>query len=321
MFRCGRAEMIGRDVLELVAPESRSIVAESIRLGREEIYEHRLLRHDGSSFYAEARAKTVRVGSQSLRMTALRDITERKQAEQALRESEERYRALVEFLPDSVGVSVDDRLVYLNPAGVKMLQVEASEGLPKLLGRSVYDFAPVTLHEPMRERRRKVLERGIVEPPMEGPLLRSDGTSILVEALAVPFTYAGRPAILNLIRDITDRKRAEELTQTQRQVLEMIAIGKPMLETLEVLLRMTERQSPEMLCSILLLDPDGIHIRHGAAPSLPPDYLQAINGLTIGPRAGSCGTAAFRREAVFVADIGSDPLWEDYKHLGLPHGL
>src|SRR6185503_10925971 len=153
--------------------------------------------------------------------------------------------------------------------------------------------------------------RGIVEPPIEGPLLRSDGTSIHVEALAVPFTYAGRPAILNLIRDITERKRSEELTHTQRQVLEMIAVGKPMLETLEVLLRMTESQSPEMLCSILLLDPDGIHIRHGAAPSLPPDYLDAINGSAIGPRAGSCGTAAFRREAVFVADIASDPLWAD----------
>jgi PAS domain S-box-containing protein len=321
MFGCGRAEMIGRDVLELVAPESRSSVAESIRLGREEIFEHRLLRHDGSSFYAEARAKTVRVGDQSLRMAALRDITERKQAEQALRESEERYRALVEFLPDAVVVSVDDRLVYLNPAGVKMIQAEASEGLAKLIGRSVYDFTPVAFHEPMRERRRKVLHGGIVEPPIEGPLLRSDGSSILVEALAVPFTYAGRPAILNLIRDITERKRAEALTHTQRQVLEMIAIGKPMLETLDALLRMIEAQSPEMLCSILLLDPDGIHIRHGAAPSLPAAYSKAIDGAAIGPSAGSCGTAAFRREAVFVADIASDPLWADYKHLALPHGL
>ncbi len=68
--------MIGREVIELVAPESRSIAAESIRLGREEIFEHRLLRQDGSSFYGEARARYARVGGRSLRMTALRDITD-----------------------------------------------------------------------------------------------------------------------------------------------------------------------------------------------------------------------------------------------------
>src|SRR6185369_1291729 len=51
------------------------------------------------------------------------------------------------------------------------------------------------------------------------------------------------------------------------------------------------------------------------------EYLRAIDGASIGPCAGSCGTAAFRREAVFVADIASDPLWADYKHLALPHGL
>ncbi len=163
MFRCERCEIIGREVIELVAPESRATVAESIRLGREEILEHRLLRKDGSSFYAEARARMVRVGNRSVRMAAVRDITERKQAEQALRESEERYRALVEFLPDSVAVSVDDRLVYLNPAGVKMIQAEDSEDPTGLIGRSAYDFTPVALHELMRERRRKV--------PMAPPFL------------------------------------------------------------------------------------------------------------------------------------------------------
>jgi PAS domain S-box-containing protein len=321
MFGYERGEIIGREVLDLIAPESRLIVEESIRLCREEIFEHRLVRKDGSSFYGEARAKYVRVGNRSLRMAALRDVTERKQAEQALRESEQRYRALVEFLPVAVAVSVDDRVVYLNPAGVRMILTNASEDATKLIGRSVYDFTPVALHDFMRERRRNVLQRGTVEPPIEGPLLRSDGTSILVEALAVPFAYAGQPAILNLFRDITERKQAEELTRTQRQVLEMIALGKPMLQTLDALLRMTESQSTEMLCSILLLDADGVHIRHGAAPSLPADYWKAIDGSAIGPRAGSCGTAAFRGEAVYVADILSDPLWEDYKHLALPYGL
>jgi PAS domain S-box-containing protein len=88
MFGYERNELIGKEIVSLVAPETRSIVAESIRENRESIYGHQLLRKDGSSFYAEAQAKIVRVGNRTLRMTAVRDITERKLAEEALRESE-----------------------------------------------------------------------------------------------------------------------------------------------------------------------------------------------------------------------------------------
>ena len=66
---------------------------------------------------------------------------------------------------------------------------------------------------------------------------------------------------------------------------------------------------------------DGIHLRHGAAPDLPPEYCRAIDGAAIGPCAGSCGTAAFRGERVIVSDIATDPLWENYKGLALGHGL
>src|SRR5262249_5914361 len=62
-------------------------------------------------------------------------------------------------------------------------------------------------------------------------------------------------------------------------------------------------------------------LRHGAAPSLPRDYVLALDGSEIGPRAGSCGTAAFRQARVIVDDIASNPLWDDYRHLALPHGL
>ena len=72
-----------------------------------------------------------------------------------------------------------------------------------------------------------------------------------------------------------------------------------------------------MLCSILLLDPDGLHVRHGAAPSLPRAFVEAIDGQPIGPSAGSCGTAAFRREPVVVEDIATDSLWDDYRESAL----
>jgi GAF domain-containing protein len=76
-----------------------------------------------------------------------------------------------------------------------------------------------------------------------------------------------------------------------------------------------------MLASILLLDPDGSHVRGGASPDLPEDYVRAMDGLPIGPRAGSCGTAAFTREPVIVGDIETDPLWSNYRAMALKHDL
>ena len=90
---------------------------------------------------------------------------------------------------------------------------------------------------------------------------------------------------------------------------------------LETLVRVVERQSGEFRASILLLSDDGQHLLDAAGPSLPAAYRKAINGLAIGKEAGSCGTAAFRNERVVVRDIATDPLWENYRHLALPHGM
>lgn len=73
--------------------------------------------------------------------------------------------------------------------------------------------------------------------------------------------------------------------------------------------------------SIVFPDKAGKHIAHNIAPSLPDAYSQAINGLAIGPASGSCGTALFRGEAVYVTEIATDPLWAAYRDLALPHGL
>jgi two-component system cell cycle sensor histidine kinase/response regulator CckA len=111
------------------------------------------------------------------------------------------------------------------------------------------------------------------------------------------------------------------LLHGQRDVLELIATGAPLVATLDRLLRLIESQAAEMLCSILLLDADGTHLRGGAAPTLPADYMRRLDGEAIGPAAGSCGTAAFRREAVIVEDIATDPLWDRYRETALHFGL
>src|SRR4030095_8166378 len=116
-------------------------------------------------------------------------------------------------------------------------------------------------------------------------------------------------------------KKEEDFRFGQSLILQMIAANKPLSETLRRLVLLIEAQSPGMLCSILLLSEDGDHIRHGAAPSLPEDYVKAIDGAPIGPKNGSCGTAMYRGEPVVVTDILVDQLWEDYRDLAAPTGL
>ncbi len=121
--------------------------------------------------------------------------------------------------------------------------------------------------------------------------------------------------------DIEDRKLAEALLAGEKRLLEMMARGDALVLILDALCRLVEEQSGDVLCSILLLDPDGSHLRHGAAPSLPRSYTEAIDGAAIGPGAGSCGTAAYRGKPVVVSDIATDPLWADYRELALAHSL
>lgn len=113
----------------------------------------------------------------------------------------------------------------------------------------------------------------------------------------------------------------EALLEGQNRILAAVAEGRPLHESLDDLVKFIEAQAPDMLCSVLLLDAEGSRVVHGAGPSLPKEYMGAIDGSPIGPMAGSCGTAAFTREPVYVRDIDSDPRWAAYKHLALPHGL
>ena len=112
-----------------------------------------------------------------------------------------------------------------------------------------------------------------------------------------------------------------DLLEGQTLVLELIAQGESLHQVLDTLLRIIQLQCPGMLASILLLDADGLHVRHGGAPDLPEGYVRAIDGLPIGPQAGSCGTAMYTRKPVVVGDIATDPLWNDYRAVALKNDL
>src|SRR6266545_4149373 len=122
-------------------------------------------------------------------------------------------------------------------------------------------------------------------------------------------------------RDITQVKEEEFFRAGQSGVLEMIAADAPLADVLTSLVLLMEGQAEGLRCSILLLNHDGKHVRHGAAPNLPEAYVKAVNGAPIGPRNGSCGTAMYRRRPVVVTDVMTDPLWADYRELAKICGL
>lgn len=116
--------------------------------------------------------------------------------------------------------------------------------------------------------------------------------------------------------------RLQTLVHGQAELFSLMSSGAPLSAILEGIIHWAEEQSDgKMKASLLLLDPGGTQLLHGAAPSLPQPYNEAIHGLTIGYGVGSCGTAAFLKEAVIVSDITVDPLWKDFKELATGHGL
>ncbi|MCA9424488.1 MAG: GAF domain-containing protein [Candidatus Omnitrophica bacterium] len=138
------------------------------------------------------------------------------------------------------------------------------------------------------------------------------------EARAAP--YFQNEAIV-LFRDISERKMSEAVTKAEKTLLEQVSVGENLGKILDQLVMEAERLVPGMAGSILTLDSEGKRLFHASAPNLPQEYRQAIDGVEIGPDVGSCGTAAFRGEPVFVTNIDDDPLWSDYKSLALEHGL
>src|SRR5438874_2377534 len=147
-------------------------------------------------------------------LCTLRDVTEGKRAEEALRESEERYRVLVEFSPNSICVHRDGKLLYVNPAGVRLF---GATDLAELVGRSVLDFIHPDSLPVVRERLRRLREGGTA-PLIEERFVTLNGDVRDVEVTAIPITYENGPAAQVIIRDITERKQGEERLRASEQV-------------------------------------------------------------------------------------------------------
>jgi PAS domain S-box-containing protein len=149
-------------------------------------------------------------------LTVYEEITERKQAEEALRESEARYRAVVEYSPGGISVAVDNKVVYVNPAAVRLA---GARDAADLLGHSILDFVREDFRAEVERRRIEMLKTGLPSPLFEVKLRRPDGRMVVAESMGVPIVYGGKPAILNSFRDITEHQRRDEALRESREEL------------------------------------------------------------------------------------------------------
>lgn len=225
---------------------------------------------------------------------------------------------IFEAEPECVKVlSEEGRLLTMNPAGLAIIEAQSLE---EVRGKMILDLIVPEHREAFVRMHREVTSGQ--SRHLEFEIVGLHGRRRWLETRAVPLRNPdGSISHLALTRDITERRQSEALWSGLYRVLELIASGVALPETLAELLRVVEAQSAGLIGSILLLDLDGVHLTHGAAPNLPAEYCCAIDGVAIGPKVGSCGTAAFRREQVIVENIATDPLWADYRDLALKHGL
>lgn len=119
--------------------------------------------------------------------------------------------------------------------------------------------------------------------------------------------------LVGICRDITGRKMAELLQQGQNKVLQEIANGQPLRDVLTTLVLAIEDQLEGVMGSVMLVDESGTSLMAAAGPHLPEDYVKITDGISIGPQVGSCGTAVYRRENVFVENILESELWAPFR--------
>ncbi|MGZ5051200.1 MAG: EAL domain-containing protein [Methylobacter sp.] len=249
-------------------------------------------------------------------------------SQERLRESEERFRQLIQKSPVAIGIA--DKHGNVDSLNDRFVQTfgYTQEDIPNMDAWWSLAYPDEEYRNHAKQTLMNLLNQTAINgkegEPLEFRVTCKDGT---LRDIAFYNAIVGE-RLLAFFDDITERKATEiklrnhtDELALQNQILQSINQGVELAKILDELVRQIEARHPAMLCSILLLDADNLHLRHGAAPSLPDFYNQAIDGAAIGDGVGSCGTSAFRGEPVIVSDVHQHPYWQPFLGLAEQAGL
>ncbi len=313
------------DILSRVHPDDRRNFELAQKLlwegGRLDL-EHRIVLGNGQIRWVHGlgEASFDRNGVLLTLSGTVQDITDNKRADDVRRQSESLISGVFQHAAAGIClVELDGRFIRTNQC------------FEQIVGRTPQELQSLTCVEATHPDDRVFEEdliKGLIDNEVssstwEKRYVHPDGTvvwaslslSLLRDAVGQPLHFIG------VVLDITERRRNEATLELEADVLQGVSLGHPLQESLKKIAIGVELLIPGALGAIHLVSDDGSHLRPGAAPNLPPAYLQAMEGLWTGPAAGSSGTAAFLKEVVIVADIASSPLWEAHRHLAAMHGL
>ena len=319
-----RDELIGMTPIEF-DPNASSDLLESIneQLNRGEIvtFESRHRRKDGSAFPVEVRVRPFWHGDRRLNISVVRDISDRKRAEEAVRRSERELRELIETIPAMAFViGRDGSSEFVSRQWIEFSGMSAEQNTGE-------NWA-ATLHPDDREEHiakwRAAHGNG---QPFENEARHRDAQGnyrwLLVRAVPSRDDKGAIVKWYGALTDIEDRKSAEALLAGERRLFEMIATDVPLKEIFNELCLIIQQQRPGTHASVLMLTREGHHLTVVAGPTLPEGWSEQMEKLPVGPCAGSCGTAAYRGTLVIASDIATNPLWDvpEHRAAALSHGL